>query len=132
MLPLRFLRAWQLVAALLVVSVWVLSLTPRPPSVPLPGDDKGAHLIAYAAQMLWLAWILPPSRHALPALAFIAQGVLLELLQALGGVRMLEPADMLANAAGVLTAWALAATPLGGALTWVDARLARACGDPHP
>ena len=126
MYGLRFARLWLWLGIALVAAVWYLSLTDRPPSVELPGRDKTAHLIAYGAQTLWFAWLYPRRRHCLIVVLFIVQGVLLELLQGMTPARFMEPADMLANSAGALSAWVIASSRLGDALRRLDRGLARA------
>ncbi|MCW8955240.1 MAG: hypothetical protein OQL09_00025, partial [Gammaproteobacteria bacterium] len=53
----------------------------------------------------------------------ILLGIVLEYLQALGGVRYFEWADMLANSAGVLLALLLAQTRFASSLHWIDGRM---------
>ena len=101
LLRLRF--AWLSIGWGLVALVIYFGLSHHPP-VDLPSfkfGDKLSHMIAYAVLMGWFAQIYQatPSRIRILA-AFICLGVVIEFLQAYGGVRILELADMLANALG--------------------------------
>lgn len=113
--PGPWLGLWWL-AVLVVV---VLSLTP-PPAIELPRHgDKVEHLLAYAllaasaVQVFRRGW---PVRCA--GLGLVLMGVALEFAQgALTATRMADPADALANTAGVLLGMATALAP------WRDALL---------
>lgn len=93
--------------------VW-LSLTPAPPAVDMEGGDKLGHLAGYGVLMFWFAQLYARRRYY--ALGFIAMGVGLEFAQGWLGYRSFEPADMLADALGVLLGWAAALIlPIAGA-----------------
>ncbi len=115
---------WRGLGALWLAMVVWFSLTPSPPSVPgMPGWDKARHFIGYAFLAGWFvqAW---PRRYAwLVAVMLVSVGLGLEVAQGLGGSRMFEWADSLANALGVIVGGAVCRTPLGGAL-W---RIERVC-----
>jgi VanZ family protein len=86
--------------------VW-LSLTPSPPSVGVAFSDKLGHFAAYGALMFWFALLYAHARaRALYALAFVAMGVGLEIIQGALGYRTYELLDMAANTTGVLLGWA--------------------------
>ena len=81
------------------------------PVVQIWKPDKLAHLLLFGMQhiLLWLALELPTPRLSSTArmifaslLATILFGVLSEVYQDVATSRMLDPYDMLANAAGVL------------------------------
>ncbi len=122
--PLRHAALWQGLGWAMVAAVVWLTLTPSPPQPPdFLAWDKAQHALAYT----WLAWWF---RQAFAAPIrwppfLVGLGVGLEFLQGLGGVRHFEPADMAANATGVVFGTLLAASPAGRALRWCDARLAR-------
>ena len=59
------------------------------------------------------------------AAAFIAMGVVIEILQSYTGHRSFEYADMAADAVGVLLGWILAQTPLRGLLQWLERPFSR-------
>lgn len=103
MRPLKHLQLYLgLGGAYLGAVVWV-TLTSHPPQGPQFADaDKWEHLLAYALMMGWFGQLAQARRlRANLALAFMALGGLLELLQGLGGVRQMELADAAANALGV-------------------------------
>jgi len=93
--PLRI----ALFAALVIAVAW-LALAPRPPVGISTGWDKTNHLLAFAALLCSgrLAWARRP---ALLALALLAYGGLIELLQLQIPGRDGEWADLLADACGM-------------------------------
>jgi VanZ family protein len=102
---LRYKLAWVLMGVLWIATIIYLSLT----SISLPalnfgfGIDKIEHAIAYFVLMAWFGQIYNrPLQLACFAFVFVNLGIGLEYLQALGGHRMFEYADMVANAVGVL------------------------------
>jgi glycopeptide antibiotics resistance protein len=107
---------------MLILAVVYLSLVPQPPRVvDFNQSDKLAHLLAYAVLFLWFANIYPNGRRRIWFTAgFLAVGVCLELLQALGGHRSFQYADMLANGLGILAGWSLAKTRFGTTLLHLD------------
>lgn len=109
--PLRLVRLWQTVGALLIGFVVYLSLTPFPIELPVEQGDKYGHILAYATLMFWYAQLYPGQRVRMAlAGAFVAMGIGLEFLQLLTDYRSFEIADMLADAFGVSVGW-LAAPP---------------------
>lgn len=116
----QFRLACRVVGWLMVLAVTVLSLMPV--AVDLSeGRDKWSHWLAYAALMWWFSML---HRRRMPlALALVAMGVLIECLQGLTGYRSFDVHDMLANALGVISGWALAPTPAGRLLQWLQDRL---------
>ena len=121
---LRWRRLWQALGALLVAVIVYASLAPRVPGPDLPGFDKFGHLLAYALLMGWYAQLYPrPPQRRRVALACIALGVALEILQPLLGPRRFEWLDMLADAVGVGLAYAACLGPPGRLLVTVERRL---------
>ncbi len=102
---LRWLQLWRGLGWLMVLAVWLLSLTPQAMSA--PGGDKLHHLIAYFGLTLLFCQWHRPQRHWLIALSFGLMGVAIELVQPFSG-RYFSWLDMLANVTGVLLAWWLA------------------------
>jgi VanZ family protein len=95
---------WMLAAAI----VW-LSVSPKPPGMPVPSADKTEHVLAYSVLMLWFALLYRRWRLQLAyALAWIAMGIALEFVQRWLGYRYFDVLDMVANAVGVALGWALA------------------------
>lgn len=92
---------------LLVSGVAWLAFTPHPPPEADTGWDKANHALAFATMALvaWRGW--PAQGFARVAAALLGYGVLIELVQAFVPGRSSEAADVLADAAGLLIAWAL-------------------------
>ena len=104
-------RAFLVAFACVFLAVAVyLFLTPREVRLVALVGDKVAHLGAFGLMMLLCSVVVTSkSATAWCALALISLGILIELLQSMTGYRDLEADDMLADAAGVLAAWALVA-----------------------
>jgi VanZ family protein len=117
-------RLWAIVGWAMVAAVNVLSLTPTDlPDIGLSHLDKGLHAITYAILMLWFTQLHARRTWVRIALAFIAMGVALELLQGQTSYRSFSYADMGANTAGVLAAWRLALAGSSTVLTRLEQRL---------
>ena len=109
--------------AALVITIWVLSLMPRPPHIGFAGEDKLFHGISYGVMMLWWSQIFRPFKYQLGmAAAFTAMGVAIEFLQGWSGWRTFESQDIVADVLGIASGWLLFHTPAG----WLLARLDRA------
>lgn len=115
------LRAiWLAMGWLWIAVIFYLSLMPHPPEpVSFNNSDKLEHLLAYCFLMLWFCQLDGFSRLRL-AVAFVAMGVGLEVLQGMTSYRTFEYADMLANSTGVLIGWILAHTTLGRTLGFLE------------
>jgi VanZ family protein len=126
MLPLRHPRVWTLLGWGLVVAVVVGSLVPagllRPLTVAL--SDKVLHAGSYCLLMMWFGGLYPRNRHPLVAVALLALGTGLDLLQLDTATRRFELADIAADAVGILIGLALSMTLLEG---WCQ-RLERGLG----
>jgi VanZ family protein len=121
---LRHRRLWLYTGHGLLVGLIFFSLAPSTPSPVQVLGDKLAHLLVYAMLMTWYAQILArPRQQALAAAGLVTLGLLLELLQGLGGVRQLDWVDAVANTVGVALGWLAARTPLGRLVYWLDRRL---------
>jgi len=115
---LRFKWLWLTIGFSLVAVIFVGSIISIPAEIKqFVLQDKVMHVSAYACLMGWFTQIY---RHDLTRLilviAFIAMGILIEVLQSMTPTRQFETLDMVANASGVLLAWALAYTWFGGLL----------------
>ncbi len=122
----RFQKIWQLIGISLVAFIITVSLMHKPP-IDLPPfrfADKVGHFIAYFIVMGWYVQLfhVPLQRLFLMAV-FVSMGVGLEVLQGLGGVRMFEWADALANSLGALAAFGLGKTGFQYYLSRVEKRL---------
>ena len=95
---------WAWAAAI----VW-LSLAPSEPDFGVEHGDKFGHMASYLLLMFWFAQLYVEARTRVAyAVAFVAMGVALELLQGQVPSRVTDMADMGANAIGVLLGWAAA------------------------
>jgi VanZ family protein len=111
---------------LLVAGVVYGSLSPAPVLSVLGDYDKVEHFSAYLFLALWFTALYPRSRYWLVAMALLALGLSMEVMQhvmALG--RFADPRDMAANAAGILLGSVLAVVATGGWARRVDAWLTR-------
>lgn len=124
MLPLQHKRLWLTASVLLLALVVYGSLSPGP-AVPTPGHfDKVEHLGVYVFLAVWFTALYPRPKYWRVALALLALGLAMEVLQqAMGLGRMADPRDMAANAAGVLLGCGLAIAATGNWARRVDAWL---------
>lgn len=102
--PLRRPWLWLGLWLLAVAIVCVASLTP-PPAMELPRHgDKIEHLLAYALLGAAAVQVFRPGRFLLGVgVGLVLMGIGLEFAQgALTATRMADPADAVANSAGVL------------------------------
>ncbi|NJD32702.1 MAG: hypothetical protein FIB04_12545 [Gammaproteobacteria bacterium] len=115
MLPLRHRNLWVALSAVLVAAVVYGSLTPNL-DLPVPGGfDKIEHLSAYLGLSLWFTGLVTRSAYWKVALALLALGLLMEILQGLMQLgRAAEMLDMVANAVGIGAGLALALRYTGG------------------
>lgn len=122
---LHYRRIWLTLGVVWVGAVCYLSLASLR-SVPMPHIDhidKFFHFMTYAGLMGWFAQLYwSSSTRVLLAGGLVAMGIGLEFLQALTPERQLEVADMLANSAGVLTAWLVARGRLQQLLHFFEAQ----------
>ncbi|MFZ5576263.1 MAG: VanZ family protein [Pseudomonadota bacterium] len=100
-------RLWRAGGWLGIALTLVFSLGPPTVGEDDSGLDKLAHLAGYALLMFWWAQLVVARRWRL-ALAVIAFGAAIELLQGLTPARQPDPVDALANATGVLLGWGIA------------------------
>lgn len=125
MKPLRQLHLrmlWLIIGWVMVATVALLSLIPLEADLS-EGKDKWSHFVAYGALMYWFSLLY--LRQGRLAAAFIAMGIVIEILQSYTGYRSFEYADMVADAVGVLLGWILAQTSLRGLLHWLERPLLR-------
>jgi hypothetical protein len=93
---------------------------PSPPTTDVVINDKLLHFATYGVLAGWFAGIYQRSRYPLIAVALLALGAALELLQRAGGERMGEWLDLAANAAGIATGLCLALIGLAGWCGWLE------------
>ena len=105
---LRYFKLWLSIGWLMVFLLCYFSLISNPPEIKfdLKYFDKVRHFIAYFILMFWFAQLFKTSKSRLFYFVFfIVMGVILEILQGMGGVRYFEYNDMLANSLGVMLAF---------------------------
>ncbi len=120
-------RLWVAAILALVAAIVAGSLAPQQPVGPEHISDKLGHYFAYFALALAVSGISTPRRLWRHMLACFLLGALLEVAQAvLTEHRSAEWADLAANAAGIATAWLIAAQGRAGwglrAGTWLARR----------
>jgi membrane associated rhomboid family serine protease len=103
----------------------VVSLVAIPDQVLGPDSrDKVAHVVAYLVVMAWFVQIWSAQRVILAYAGFlVVLGIVLELLQGMGGQRTADSLDALANAGGVFLGWLTSWTPVSGLLGRFEERL---------
>ena len=111
---------WLGLGWLLVAGTVYLSLVPSPPTTDVVINDKLLHFATYCVLAGWFAGIYRRARYPLIAVALLALGAALELLQRAGGERMGEWLDLAANAAGIGTGLGLALVGLAGWCGWLE------------
>lgn len=107
---LRYRNIWLSMGWGLVFLVSYLSLSSNPPDFysEFEYGDKIKHFSAYFGLMFWFAQLYKNIKTRIVyVIFFILMGIILEVLQGLGGVRFFEYGDMLANTLGVAIAWLL-------------------------
>ena len=102
---LKYRKLWLLIGWTLVLSVWYLSLTPKPPEMGVKLWDKLNHFIAYAVLMGWFGQLyLLKIQRILWFVFFMGMGIGIEIFQGMGEHRFFEYNDMLANTLGIVAA----------------------------
>ncbi len=121
MLDLRFARAWLAMGWLLIIATFIVCLVPGQ-DLPSTGiSDKWEHTIAYTVLILWFAGIYRRSRYVRIAAAFVAMGIVIELLQgAMNLGRQCDYRDVIANSSGVVVGMLVALAGAGGWAKWVE------------
>jgi VanZ family protein len=111
-----FRQLWIAAIAVVVVAIIAGSLSPFPLLPNETGPDKFGHYFSYLVLAILASGIVEPARLWRVMLRCFLLGFGLEAAQALlTDHRMAEWGDLLANAAGILTAWLFAA---GGRAGW--------------
>lgn len=130
--PFRFPWLWVGLWLVAILATVVVCLLPPPPVAVPRNVDKVEHVLGYAVLSIGAVWLFAGMRGQCRAAAgLVALGVALEWAQgALTTTRLADPADALANAAGVLLGLVVASTPAATWLQRLDARLASRRPDP--
>ncbi|MDH5600590.1 MAG: VanZ family protein [Gammaproteobacteria bacterium] len=106
----RYFKLYLVIGWLLVLLVCYFSLTSSPPKIDIQFKylDKLEHMASYFVLMLWFAQLYHSKYSRIYyAVFFILLGITLEVLQGLGGIRLFEYADMLANTMGVVIGYVI-------------------------
>ncbi len=123
MLPLRYVRHWQLGSVILLLLVLIAALMPAavwfwsdglPVAEWLRNVDKWAHGLTFVVLAIWFAGQYSRAAYWRIALGLLAFGMLIEVLQGLVRYRMAEWLDVGADALGILIGLLLALAGLGG------------------
>lgn len=125
---LRFPTYWTILGLVYVAVVVYMSLVPAPPTdvLPFPQADKAVHFSAYAFLMLWFGQIYHERPLAfLIAAGLVMLGILLEIIQGLGGYRTFDCTDIAANIIGVASGFCISCTRFGNLLHALEMFLAR-------
>ena len=127
MRPLRWPRVWLGAWALMIVSVIVLSMMPKPPIPPTLTIGKLDHLIAYFALAAFAVQLyMRRSAQLGAAFALVLLGIALELAQGyFTTYRHMAAYDALIDALGVALGAATAWTPLATMLLRIERMLTR-------
>jgi VanZ family protein len=94
--------AGSLLFGLLLASVTVLALLPKPPAAAGLGWDKLNHVLAFVALGQSARWAWPTARWGGWGSALLGYGLLLELAQGWMPPREADALDLLADALGLL------------------------------
>jgi len=123
----NFYKLWLSVGVGLFATITYLSLTSRPLDiVSFAMSDKVGHVIAYFSLMTWFGQIyVTKTQHFILAIGFSVMGAGLEGLQYIGGHRMFEYNDMMANMLGVGIGWWFTRYAISGVLLKMDMSLAK-------
>jgi VanZ family protein len=110
---------------LYILFIVVMSLLPKPPEViSFEASDKVYHFLAYFLMMAWFGQLyFRPRTRVLYFLLFECLGVAMEFLQAVGGERMFETSDMIANTTGLAVGLVVIAMGAGNLLKKLEQRL---------
>lgn len=121
---LKYRKLWLVIGWLLIVTIWYLSLTPKPPEVSIKLWDKLNHFIAYAVLMGWFGQLyLQKGQRVFWFIFFVTMGVGIEIFQGMGEHRFFEYNDMLANTLGVIGAIVILLFKGDGILFWFEQRI---------
>jgi VanZ family protein len=118
---LRYPRFWMLCGFGIVFGILSLCLLPSDDVPQVNVSDKLEHVAAFVLLAFWFGSIVSRRAYLRLALALVAYGALIEVLQGtmhLG--REPELLDIVADAAGIMPGLLLALTPLGRWAFWLE------------
>ena len=124
MLPLRHPKLWLVLGWCMIAGVLVASLMPaRAVEVVFGGlNDKIEHAAAYAGLMVWFGGMSRRAAQLKLAIAFVALGGVIELLQGLTPTRTPDLMDLAADTVGVVVGLVLTATVLNAWCQRIETR----------
>ena len=122
MLPLRYLRRWQLASVFILLLVLVATLMPavwfwddrRSGLLWLDNVDKWLHGITFTVLSLWFAGLYHRRSYWRVAIGLLLFGLAIEVCQRMVGYRSAEWLDVAADTAGILIGLAIAFAGPGG------------------
>ena len=121
---LKYRKLWLVIGWIIIVLVWYLSLTPKPPELMINFWDKFNHFIAYAVMMGWFGQVyLQNMQRIFWVLFFVVMGAGIEIFQGMGEHRFFEYNDMLANLLGIVAAMIVLKFKGDGILFWFEQRI---------
>lgn len=123
---LRYSKVWWGIGWAIIALVIYGSLEHPTGNVPLQISDKLVHFGAYWLMSFWFAGVLAQRRYPWLAIALLAFGGAIEVLQgAMGYGRDADWNDMLANALGIFTALGVAYAGAGAWMVAIERRVAK-------
>jgi len=129
-LPLRYLRLWQLAGALLLLLALVASLLPElpfwldSPDAPFKMSDKVLHILGFLGLATWFSGQFPRGSYWRLAVGLIAFGGLIEVLQGMTDYRNAEWLDLSADGLGIAFGLGFALLGAGGWSQRLEERIA--------
>ncbi len=122
MLPLRYVRRWQIASAFLLLFVIASTLLPADwfwsgsPDVStwIVNPDKWLHCITFVILAVWFAGLYRPGSYWRIGVGLILFGLFIEACQQLVAYRSAEMFDVAADIAGIVVGLVIAAAGLGG------------------
>lgn len=125
--PLHLFALWYVIGLGILVYIVYATLAPHPALMFSSWSDKFYHFAGYFILTAWYTQLYKISRYRhLLVLLFVCLGILLECAQLFVNERSFELLDMVANAAGVCSAWLLMRGRLSSMLLQVEQKLLRA------
>jgi VanZ family protein len=123
---LRYRRLWMLLGLLIALAIAIVCVVPSRslPNVNL--SDKLEHALAFLLLAFWFGSIIVRRDFLWLAVALVAFGGLIEIVQGTTGLgRHADPRDLLADSLGAGLGLLLSLTPLGRWTRWLEMLLAR-------
>jgi hypothetical protein len=124
---LRYRRLWLLLGLVMAAAVAAMALVPTRDLPDVDLSDKFQHALAFLALAFWFGSILMRRNYLWLALALLAFGAAIELVQgSMNWGRRGDWHDLRADAVGVVAGLLLALTPLGRWARFIETRIGKA------